>query len=344
MSKNGKQEEKISVIIPIYNVEKYLRRCLDTVINQTYKKLEIILVDDGSNDTSGNICDEYANKDERIKVIHKENGGLSDARNVGIKNSSGKYIALIDSDDFIDKKMLKILIENLKKTNADISICTFKMFYNDKIEIIQNTKNNITLYNKKEALQKLLSTNDTKITNHAWNKLYKKELFNEIYYPKGRNFEDIGTTYKLFDKSNLIVHTDYIGYYYYQRDDSITGSMNIKSMKDSLYLIKQRYKFLIEKYPEFKEELFRNRANFFLLHIIGVAKTNNKEEYNSSDTSEEYNIFKEYIRKNGMKNIITDNSKTYAFFASLLYLNKNVFYFIVSNLYNLKRGLKQWKK
>ena len=346
MNQNDKQEEKISVIIPIYNVENYLERCLDTVINQTYKMLEIILVDDGSKDSSGKICDAYADKDERIVVIHKENGGLSDARNVGIKKASGKYIALIDSDDFIDKKMLEILIKNLKETKADISICAYKLFYNDKVKIIQNSKENIkyTIYNKREALKQLLSADDTKITNHAWNKLYKKELFNKIYYPKGRNFEDIGTTYKLFDKSNLIVYTNYIGYYYYQRDNSITGNINLKSIKDSMYLIKQRYKFLIEEYPDFEDILFRNRANFALLHITGLAKTNNKEECNSFDAIQEYNIFKEYIRENGMKNIIIDNSRTYGFFAVLLFLNRKIFYYIISNLFNLKRGLKQWKK
>ena len=129
----------VSIIVPVYNVEKYLERCLDSLINQTLKDIEIILVDDGSTDDSGNICDKYAKKDKRIKVIHKENGGLSDARNIGLSIANGRYLQFVDSDDFIHKQMIEILYNTIINNNADISICDFdKVYENTKIKY--NTK------------------------------------------------------------------------------------------------------------------------------------------------------------------------------------------------------------
>ena len=133
-----KKNNLISIIVPIYNVEKYLKKCIDSIINQTYKNLEIILVDDGSPDNCGKICDEYAKKDNRIKVIHKENGGVSSARNVGVENATGEYIGFVDSDDYIEKDMYEVLINNLKKENADISIISNYEVYKNKI--IENKK------------------------------------------------------------------------------------------------------------------------------------------------------------------------------------------------------------
>ena len=343
ISKNMKgKEEKISVIVPIYNVEKYLRKCLNSIISQTYKNIEIILVDDGSTDSSGKIIDEFKINDNRILVIHKQNGGLSDARNEGIKKASGKYIAFIDSDDFINEMMLEMLIKNIEKYNADISICSYEnIFDNDVCKKTNN--NNLTCYNAQEALEDLLN-NDKKITNHAWNKLYKKELFDEITYPKGRNFEDIATTYKLLEISKIIVYSDFVGYYYRQHQRSITGNINLKTMKDSVYAIKERYNYLIDKYPKLQKMLLRNRANNSLLYHTGLAKINEKMEYFSAETINEYNFFLNYVRRYSFKDILIDNTKTYKVFAILLRVNRKKFYGIVSNLFKLKRRLKKWKK
>ena len=333
-------EEKISVIVPIYNVEKYLKRCLDSIINQTYKNLEIILVDDGSIDSSGAICDEYGIKEKRIIVIHKKNGGLSDARNEGIKKASGKYIAFIDSDDYINEQMLEILMKNLRKYKADISICAFEKVY-DETKIVKKNNNNITCYNKKESLKELLNYNK-KISNHAWNKLYKIELFKNICYPKDRAFEDIGTTYKLFDMSNTIVYSDFVGYYYYQNELGITGNISKEKLKDAIYLINERYNYLLKKYPNLEEILLRDRANQALWYCVGLAKIKDKKEYNSTNTIDEYKFFIEYINRNGIKNILEDNSKTYKCFAILLKFNRSIFYWIVSNLFKVKRILKKF--
>ena len=337
------KNEKVSVIVPVYNVEKYLEKCLNSIVNQTYKNIEIILVNDGSTDNSLEIMKKFKQKDDRIILLEKENGGLSDARNYGLKKASGSYISFVDSDDFINEKMLEILVNNLIQYKADISMCQFKMFFYDTNKISYTTENNIICYNKKEALKKLLNSDET-IGNHAWNKLYKKELFDGVEYPKGKNFEDIGTTYKLFDKSKVIVYTDFMGYYYYQRENSITGNLNLKSLKDGLDLEKERYSYLIKKYPELKRELLRNRADYSLMYIVGLAKINEKNVFKEKETYEEYKILKSYIKQNGMKDIFEDNSNTYKIFAILLMFNKKIFFYITSNLFKINEKVQHRKK
>ena len=178
------ENDLISIIIPVYNVEKYINKCLESVINQTYRNLEIILVDDGSEDKSGKICEEISIKDNRIRVIHKENGGLSDARNIGLDNSNGEYIAFIDSDDFIERDMIEFLYYNINKYDADISICSNYIF--DEEECIDNSTKEIKVYNRLEILKEVLL--DEKIRSYAWNKMYKRDLFYNIIFPKGRVF------------------------------------------------------------------------------------------------------------------------------------------------------------
>ena len=171
---------KVSVIVPVYNVEKYLKQCLDSIVDQTLEDLEIVLVDDGSVDSSGTICDEYAKKDSRIEVIHKANGGLSDARNVGISKAKGRYIGFVDSDDYIKEDMYEILLNLIKKYDADVSICNLYDVI-DGNECIRNKENGIREYSRLDILKEVLL--DKNIQSYAWNKLYEKELFDEIKYP-----------------------------------------------------------------------------------------------------------------------------------------------------------------
>ena len=191
----------ISIIIPVYNVEKYLERCVKSVINQTYKNLEIILVDDGAKDNSGKMCDELSKLDSRIKVIHKENGGLSDARNFGLKIATGDYIGFVDSDDYIADDMYETLYYTIKNNNADISIVSFYEMYKEKVIGVRDS-GNLEILSKQEAMKELLI--DTKIQSYAWNKLFKKELFNDLKFPTGKNFEDIATTLLLFEKCDKV--------------------------------------------------------------------------------------------------------------------------------------------
>ena len=145
-------DKLVSIVVPVYNVDKYLDKCVNSIINQKYKNLEIILVDDGSTDESGKKCDLWAEKDNRIRVIHKENGGLSDARNVGIDNSKGYYISFIDSDDFIENDMIEVLLKEIKENNCDISICGYYKTYVDKDEIIDNSKEIFVMNNIERTL------------------------------------------------------------------------------------------------------------------------------------------------------------------------------------------------
>lgn len=214
----------ISIIIPIYNVEKYLKHCINSVIRQTYSNIEIILVDDGSTDNCRKICDDFKILDSRVKVIHKENGGLSDARNIGIDNSSGKYIAFLDSDDYISKYYIEVLYNSLINNESDLSECDYLEVDNDNEEINLNINNmNRYTYNYTgiEMLNNLYST-DAVINVIACNKLYKKELFDNIRYPKGKIHEDEATTYKIFYKIKKATIVRVKLYFYRKNPNSIT--------------------------------------------------------------------------------------------------------------------------
>ena len=243
----SQEKALISIIIPVYKVEKYLEKCIQSVINQTYENLQIILVDDGSPDNCGKICDEYAKKDHRIEVIHKSNGGLSDARNKGLEMAKGEYIGFVDSDDYIEADMYEVLYNLLKQYNADVSICNFYTVSQGKISI-KNADNGINEYNRIEILKEILL--DKNIQSYAWNKLYKKELFDEIKYPIGKKYEDIGTTFYLLEKCNKVVVTGKSEYYYINRQDSIVNNVTESTITDYMELIIQRYDYIEENIKE----------------------------------------------------------------------------------------------
>lgn len=216
------KKDLISIIIPVYNIEDYVSECIESVIAQTYNNIEIILVDDGSTDSSRKICDKYAKKDNRIIVVHKENGGLSDARNVGINTAKGSYLGFVDGDDLVAPDMYQRLIEEAIVTDSDIATCKFD--YYDK-NLNTNKKNNEKVLDVCDgfcAIKYLF--NDLICGNYAWNKLYKAALFKDTEYPKGKYFEDIFTTYKLFLKANKVVLLNDSLYYYRVRDKQITNA------------------------------------------------------------------------------------------------------------------------
>ena len=174
----------ISIIVPVYKVEKQLEICIKSILSQTFSNFELILVDDGSPDNCGNICDEYQKKDNRIKVIHKENGGLSDARNVGLDIASGKYIAFVDSDDIIHPRMYEILFECINKSNSDIVQCKFKKFKSlDEVkDDLDDYNGSFEKYDNKTAIMDMIDNNNINV--NSWNKLYKSELFETLRFPK----------------------------------------------------------------------------------------------------------------------------------------------------------------
>ncbi|MCH5270483.1 MAG: glycosyltransferase family 2 protein [Lachnospiraceae bacterium] len=235
--------EKISVIIPIYKVEAYLEKCIDSVQKQSYRNLEIILVDDGSPDDCGKICDRYAGEDTRIKVLHKENGGLSDARNKGLDAATGEYIFFVDSDDFIHPDMIRILYQNLQAAEADISVCGFLPVLEGKEELQTSSEENRTeIFEREEVMHCLQHRN--LLTVVAWNKLYKSSLFAELRYPKGKLHEDEFLIHRLLHLCTKIVFTDRKLYYYLQRSSSIMGELKWSSVADGWQAYEERLAFL----------------------------------------------------------------------------------------------------
>ncbi len=221
----------ISVIIPVYKVEDYLDRCVNSVVSQTYKDLEIILVDDGSPDRCPEICDEWAKKDERIKVVHKKNGGLSDARNTGLENSNGDYISFLDSDDYIHPNAYEILLATIKEQDADIVGCELLnvdvngKIINSKWTGYSNVHNFNEVYNGKEFLAKIL---EDQVVPYAWNKLYKRQVIENQRFTVGALAEDIlyymgfcDENIKFYDIPNPL-------FYYTSRDESISAGFNEK--------------------------------------------------------------------------------------------------------------------
>ena len=211
----------VSVIVPIYNVEKYLPRCVESIINQEYKNLEIILVDDGSPDNSPQICDEYAKKDTRIKVIHKENGGLSDARNAGMKMATGEYVSFIDSDDWIDSKFISLLYEGIKKSGADVAECATRLF-DDSDHTLKTRGSKEEKISRSDALSRLITENGVYQT--VWNKLYKRSMIENIPFAVGKYHEDDFWTWRIFLKIDSLYLCEKPMYNYLQRSNSIIGS------------------------------------------------------------------------------------------------------------------------
>lgn len=243
----------ISIIVPVYNVEKYLPRCVSSITAQTYKNLEIILVDDGSPDTCGEMCDAMALKDDRIKVIHKKNGGLSSARNEGLRAATGDYIGFIDSDDWIQEDMYEYLMDGIQKYDADISIC-------QRIVIKNNVESPVTLdkdyvYDTDTAIRKLL---DEEIMNAVWNKLYKREIVEGIYFPEGRNYESTAVTFQYIERAKKVANLRYGKYYYLQRDDSIVHEKNIKNRSDWCLSHIDRYNELMKHYSSYRLQVLND--------------------------------------------------------------------------------------
>ena len=237
----------ISVIVPIYNVEKYLDKCVDSIINQTYKNLEIILVDDGSPDNCPKMCDDYAKKDSRIKVVHKENGGLSDARNVGMEVATGEYVSFIDSDDYISLDFYETLFQTMIDNDSDIVECSVVKFYEDNNFDEYSDDLKVTNYDTLYALDGLISESPFK--QHVWNKLYKSSVALDIPYAVGKLNEDEFWTYQVFGKAKKVTRINQTMYYYFQRGSSIMGNgYNIRRL-DALEGKMNRQAYIEKNFP-----------------------------------------------------------------------------------------------
>ena len=257
-------DEKISVIVPVYNVEQYLERCVDSIINQTYKNLEIILVNDGSTDNCGQLCDELARKDDRIRVIHKKNGGVSETRNLGIRESNGKYITFIDSDDVVSVNMIEELYSNLLRNGADISIGNVIHNYNINNVVFDDSNNNILLWNNEEALKEFLKAKITSFYPVA--KLFKKNIILDLEFNVDFKLAEdaMFITEILLEKDVKVVYSFKDVYAYCHREESATTSINSNTVFDTIKAYDIILPKIERKYPDLKRyvELRKNWANF----------------------------------------------------------------------------------
>lgn len=276
----------VSVVIPIYKVESYLQQCVDSVVNQSYKNLEIILVDDGSPDRCPEICDEYAKQDSRIKVIHKPNGGLSDARNAGIEVAEGEYLSFVDSDDVIYHEMIEVLMQPLiENKELKLSVCQSLSFYNDE----DVDSNQVTRVIEILAYSNLLKRN-RKIWTTAWGKIYQKNFFIDLKYPVGRVHEDEFVTYKICYEAKKIAYTDSKMYYYRQRDCSIMNTMTIKRLTDIHEAMKEQVDFFLEK----KETLL---YSFFLTIFVSSYADYKIDAAGIKDAERVFSLWKIELKK-----------------------------------------------
>ena len=259
------KEYKISIIVPIYKVERYFERCVNSVLSQSIADIEIILVDDGSPDNCGKMCDDYAAKDSRIIVIHKNNGGLSSARNAGIHIAKGDYLMFIDSDDYVEPDFCEKAYQFVTDNNVLCASFGYYEHWSDRTDEFHTSKTKVIP--AKDAIKSLITKDDV-IFNFAWNKIYHRSLFNNIRYPEGRYYEDQGTTYKLFDAAKTIYVDPSMLYHYNRRQETITQALGIeqtqepKILNDIFDLWIERLDFIRNKYPDL--------VNSVLNQIVGL--------------------------------------------------------------------------
>lgn len=264
-------QPKVSVIIPAYNVEKFIEKCVNSVLDQSFSDFEIILVDDGSKDSTPKICDELANKDSRITVIHKENGGLSDARNAGIRKSVGKYLAFVDGDDIVDKEYLQELYRLITlEDDIWVSIVGGVAF-----------GENATPKGSKSTLSKVVSTEEIVrkmclrdgIDHTAWGKLFLAELWKDFKYPVGKLYEDYLTTYRVLSKVDKIAYSDAKMYFYIQHNESI---MHMKCSEKTLAVLDvadQETEFMLKTWPNIREEILDLYVSVYLKNLQQILNT-----------------------------------------------------------------------
>ena len=291
----------ISVIVPVYKAEDTLLRCVNSITVQTYRQLEIILVDDGSPDKCPEICDQLAKDDSRIVVIHQQNGGVSAARNAGMANAHGDYLGFVDSDDWVEPEMYERLLQGVLDQKAQICLCGVKSTYNNKVVEVKKTDKPI-IRSGDEAICDLM--NDRPHSLVIWNKLWKKELFDGVSFPVGRVFEDAATTWKLIMKAERILFLPDCLYNYNQIEGSLVHTYSLKSFEDQWIATKERFDVLSTRYPSIYEKCLGECA-MVIARVWGwysKADTQDKESYLDmlKEMSEFVHQYSDKIRKSNI--------------------------------------------
>ena len=309
----------VSVIVPVYKVEKYLNRCIKSILNQSYNNFELLLVDDGSPDNCGEICDEYAKKDSRIFVIHQKNGGLSAARNTGIswfyEQNRSNYITFVDSDDWLHPDYLKILMDGITKNDVKIAVCNYKRSTTE------------TLYENYDNVKYELTSPEDFLVNHfwqynyAWGKIYHKSLFEDVRYPIGKNFEDAFTTYKILHKCEKIAYTELQMYHYFLNAQGISRSPWKPSELVIFDAMQEQMQFYKEKGLQ---RAFDKEFELFVHHhAYQIVRINeNKRDLNKNKTT--LKKIKKTLRKllKENKNKFSVHNMTYSYEVAYPYIMK----------------------
>ena len=306
---------KISIIVPVYNVERYLEKCIDSILNQTFRDIELILVDDGSTDNSGIICDRYKNKDDRIIVIHKDNGGLSSARNTGINVAKGDFIGFVDSDDYIDENMYYKLYYLCIKNGCEISVCKFANEIDGKsINLRENEYTHIM--NNEDGMKELFKGILYRFS--ACNKLFKSDLFKEVAFPEGRIHEDLSTTYRLFGNVNKVGYINYEGYVYVKRSNSILTCKYSRKRLDAFIGWSEILEFTNRKYPSLKEVVYACYTYTCIDHMYYILN----QAADKDEKKELLGIIRKNVNKN-YKGILSNKALTTKYKILILMLNYN---------------------
>ncbi len=286
--------EKVSIIVPIYNVEKYLKECLDSIINQTYKNIEILLINDGSPDNSKKIMEYYKKKDDRILCYYKENGGLSDARNFGLDKATGNYITFVDSDDYIDRNYIEKLYNQIKKDNSKISQCGFYDI-TDKGNILKSTfYKTIKKINKLDYIYQTYDKyNGENVV--TWNKMYDKSIFDDIRFPYGKIHEDEFVIHKIIDKVDFISIVNEPLYYYRKNENSIMGKKYSIKRLDIIDAFEIKIKFYEENNYDI---LIINKVKEFYIEILLTTYINSRKYISNKKINKNIANKIKFLRKN----------------------------------------------
>lgn len=271
----------VSIIIPVYNVEKYFKRCIESIMDQSYTQIEIILVDDGSLDSSGALCDVYALKDKRIKVIHKENGGLSSARNVGIDNATGDLICFVDSDDYVSCDYIERMVNMLLENKADVSILQMKLVPEDcNVEFCSQEKEKVLSLDTQDGIE--ASLYQKLFTCCAPSKLYKRSVIGSVRFPEGKISEDLATCHLFFNNADKIVYSSYFGYYYRQHNKSIMHNFSAKRL-DALEWCNSIENFCLNNFPMILNAAYCRTFNVCIHLLLDLPKTDDNYDLYSHE-------------------------------------------------------------
>lgn len=285
----------ISVIIPAYNVEKYIGKCLESVVNQTYRNLEIILINDGSTDGTGDICKDYASRDSRIIYLEQENQGLAETRNVGLQYASGQYLAWVDSDDYIEECMYEELLALMEKSHSQVVICNFDKF-NEEGRIRQEDTGRIEEFRSYEVFSYEFKHHLVpQLTHVMWNKLYERELFQNLIFEKGKTCEDYYIHSLLYKKVERITFLDRCLYHYYEgRPDSIMAKSYNQRRLDELSVRQHRLGLVKDSVSkELYQEMMTEYANMIILHFIMIEESKGDRGQKNAWKKEVYHFFKQ---------------------------------------------------